>query len=193
MYDATLQFSSLAEQRATILTNLELTPGAYYLVTIHRAYNTDDPRRLSRLLYALSKLDLPVVFPVHPRTRKAIGKLDGWSNAGELAGQKSRVQFLPPLGYLDMLKLERQARRILTDSGGVQKEAYFFSVPCITLRPETEWVETVETGWNRIVDADPEQIAWAAREASWPETPPPPIFGDGHAAEKIVEAVMGRR
>jgi UDP-GlcNAc3NAcA epimerase len=187
MYDAALWFGELARQHSTVLAELGLERRSYALVTIHRAYNTDDRARLSCLLEAINRIELPVIFPVHPRTRKAIDELRGALAPGLSASEPGNVTCIDPLGYLDMLALEQNARRILTDSGGVQKEAYFFGVPCITLRPETEWVETVAAGWNRIADVDAEKIIWCVKDAPWPEAQPAPIFGDGHAAERIVE------
>jgi UDP-N-acetylglucosamine 2-epimerase len=125
-------------------------------------------------------LNMPVVFPVHARTRDRLAQIhDPQSTIRNL-------QSVDPLGYLDMLALEQAASLILTDSGGVQKEAYFFGVPCVTLRPETEWVETVAAGWNRLAWGDAAVVLEAARRP-WPTEPPPPVFGDGHAAERIVE------
>jgi UDP-GlcNAc3NAcA epimerase len=199
MYDAALMFAELAERRSTILYDLALAPRGYYLATIHRAYNTDYPCRLEQLLDTLSNLDLPVIFPLHPRARTKINEFNlsmplsppaPSASPRTRANEINQLKMIPPVGYLDMLTLEQNARMILTDSGGVQKEAYFFAVPCLTLRPETEWVETVQAGWNRVVDADPEQIAWAAHQAAWPTTPPPPVFGDGHAAKSIVETML---
>ena len=180
MYDAVQAFAERARQRSRILHRLNLTPGSYLLATVHRPANTEDPARLRAILDAFADLDLPVIFPVHPRTRRKLAEL-GWEEAAFAA---QGVRMIEPVGYLDMLMLEQHARRILTDSGGIQKEAYFFAVPCITLRDETEWVETVEAGWNVIVGADGEKIRRYGRWFS-PEGTPPPIFGDGRAAEKI--------
>ena len=179
MYDAALQFASLARERSAALRELGLAPKAYALVTLHRPYNVDDPERLRQVLDALGRLVMPVVFPVHPRTRAHLAEL------GNPQVLISRLQCVDPIGYLDMLALEQNAALILTDSGGVQKEAYFFATPCITLRPETEWVETVAAGWNRLAWGDAEIVLDAARQP-WPADPPPPVFGDGHASEKIV-------
>ena len=140
MVDAALQFADVARQRSTILAELDLTPKSYALATLHRPYNTDDPERLREVLAALDALEMPVIFPVHPRTRSRLAELAGTHHASR------NTQYVPPVGYLDMLALEQSAALILTDSGGVQKEAYFFAVPCVTLRPETEWVETVADG-----------------------------------------------
>ncbi len=177
MYDAVLYNIALAEQRAGVLARLGLEPGSYALATIHRPSNTDDPARLQAILAALRALaaDYPVVFPVHPRTRQKLAGLDSY---------EPNLHLIEPVGYLDMLLLERQARLILTDSGGVQKEAYFFAVPCLTLRRETEWVETVDTGWNRLVGNDLALIAQLAHDPK-PTGSPLPLFGDGHAADRI--------
>ncbi len=181
MFDAARQFAEAAAARATILARLGLAPRGYALATLHRPYNTDDPARLRLVLDALNRLELPVVFPVHPRTRARLAEMGTAECAGTLA---TGLHCVEPVGYLDMLALEQSARLILTDSGGVQKEAYFFGVPCVTLRPETEWVETVQTGWNRLAWGDAETVLAAAR-GPWPGDAPPPIFGDGHAAERI--------
>lgn len=182
MYDAVLQFAEIADLRSCILEQLGVTPRNYLLATLHRPYNTDSPASLRAILRAFADTDETVIFPVHPRTRQKIAELD------DAPGTKAaKVKMIEPLGYLDMLMLERHARLILTDSGGMQKEAYFFGVPCVTLRPETEWVETVEAGWNAIAGASPERILRAVKEHAWPTaSAPPQLFGDGHAAAKIV-------
>lgn len=184
MFDAFCYNAALADQRSTILAELELQPQAYYLATLHRPANTDDPARLQSLLDVLTTLDLPVVFPVHPRTRQHIER------HGLLPQSKiQNLKLIEPVGYLEMLALEKSAARILTDSGGVQKEAYMAGVPCITLREETEWVETVEAGWNILVGADPERIRAAVRDFA-PPADRPALYGDGHAAERIVNILM---
>jgi UDP-GlcNAc3NAcA epimerase len=180
MYDAALQHGSAAADRSHILERLQLRPKGFALATLHRPYNTDDPHRLQETLIALGALDLPVVFPIHPRTRDLLATI------GNPQSEIDNLKSVDPLSYLDMLALEQSAALILTDSGGVQKEAYFFAVPCVTLRPETEWVETVAAGWNRLAWGDAAVVVDAARR-SWPNEPPSPIFGDGHAAEQIVE------
>jgi UDP-N-acetylglucosamine 2-epimerase (non-hydrolysing)/UDP-GlcNAc3NAcA epimerase len=180
MADVSLAFREIAAERSTIVGDLELEPGEYLVVTAHRAGNVDDPARLERLVALLEALPAPVVFPVHPRTRarlEAAGLLD------RLAG----LALVAPLGYLDFLELARSARAILTDSGGVQKEAYLLGVPCVTLRATTEWAETVESGWNVLVDLD-RDAALAALE----RTPPAEhaeLYGGGHAAERVHDAV----
>jgi UDP-GlcNAc3NAcA epimerase len=189
MYDAVLQFGKIAQKKSRILQELNLIPTQYLLATVHRPYNTDVPEHLQSILTAFAELDERVIFPVHPRTRKKIAELG-------LSSQQpscSKIEFVPPVGYLDMLILEQNARLILTDSGGIQKEAFFFGVPCITLRPETEWVETVESGWNRLVGADCEQIVAAVKANTWPEGEPPGFFGDGHASERIVHIITQDR
>ena len=182
MYDAVLHFATLARQRSTLVRDLQLSRRGYALATIHRPYNTDDPEQLQRLLNALSALDLPVVFPVHPRTRARLA---------DLPSIDDNVLVLDPVGYLDMLALEQDAAIILTDSGGMQKEALWFGVPCVTLRPETEWVETVASGWNRL--AWPDEVAILdAVHRPWPVEPPPPLFGDPGASTRIVHLLSSR-
>jgi len=182
MYDALLQFVEVARQRSTVLDQLGLKPKHYLLATIHRPYNTDVPKNLYNILAALAEVGEPVIFPVHPRTHNKIAEADEVSG---LARESHTVKMVEPVGYLDMLTLEQNARLILTDSGGMQKEAFFCGVPCITLRPETEWIETVEAGWNVVTGADRERIVNAVRSFQ-PGGRPPAVFGDGHAAEKIV-------
>jgi UDP-GlcNAc3NAcA epimerase len=162
---------------------LGLEPGRYLLATIHRAENTDRSGRLAVLVESLGGTTEPVVFPVHPRTRKTL--------EAERIAVPSNVRIIDPIGYADMLTIARSARLILTDSGGLQKEAYWLGVPCVTLREETEWVETVDAGWNRLVSADPSRIREALRAVEKPSTHPP-LYGDGHAAERIVEILDGR-
>ncbi len=182
MLDANLANRPLARQRSTVLSTLELAPASFGLVTIHRAANTDDPNRLANIVKALSQVGETVVFPVHPRTRGALGKLD--VKFGD------NVRLIEPVGYFDMMVLEENARIIATDSGGVQREAYFMQKPCITLRDETEWTETIQVGWNKLVGVDVDVIV-----NSWKTfTPPaeqPPIFGNGRAGEKIAE-ILGK-
>jgi UDP-GlcNAc3NAcA epimerase len=185
MLDAVLEFGSIARQRSTILQQLEIEPGGYVLATLHRPYNTDVPENLASILEAFADISEPVVFPVHPRTRQKIESLHGSLQTN------GNVKMIDPVGYLDMLMLEQQARLILTDSGGMQKEAYFFGVPCITLRPETEWVETVAAGWNVLVGAEHEQITKAVTDHSWPSSTAPQLFGDGQAAQKIIGYLTG--
>jgi UDP-N-acetylglucosamine 2-epimerase len=180
MLDANLSNRILAQQKSTILSKLELVPEQFGLVTIHRAANTDDPNRLANIVQALSRVDETVVFPVHPRTRSALQKLDVQFG--------NNVRLIEPVGYYDMMVLEENARIIATDSGGVQREAYFMKKPCLTLRDETEWTETVQVGWNKLVGVDVDRILNEWRTFS-PPVKYPPIFGDGTAGEKIAEVI----
>lgn len=161
---------------SVILQQLELSPRGYLLATVHRAENTNDPDRLRLLLAALAAAGEPVVLPVHPRTKKSMSDID-------LAGM-DRLRFIDPVGYGDMVALERNARMILTDSGGVQKEAYWLGVPCITLRDETEWTETVANGWNVVTGVDTQRIVGAVRSFV-PPAERPPLYSDGQASERI--------
>jgi UDP-N-acetylglucosamine 2-epimerase (non-hydrolysing)/UDP-GlcNAc3NAcA epimerase len=183
MADVSLAFRDIADERSQILDQLELEPGGYLAVTAHRAGNVDDPDRLRLLVELLEALPLPAVLPVHPRTE---ARLDA---AGLLERLEAapRLRLTPPLGYLDFLELARHARAVLTDSGGVQKEAYLLGVPCVTLRDTTEWVETVEAGWNVLVDLDRDR-ALAALDRS-PPADRPELYGGGHAAERVVDVV----
>jgi UDP-N-acetylglucosamine 2-epimerase len=178
MLDVNLANRILARQKSTILSRLELAPEQYGLVTIHRAANTDDPARLANIVKVLTQVDETVVFPVHPRTRSALQKLD--VQFGD------NVCLIEPVGYYDMMLLEENARIIATDSGGVQREAYFMKKPCLTFRDETEWTETVQVGWNKLVGVDVKHILNEWKTFS-PPAEYPPIFGDGAAGEKIGE------
>jgi UDP-GlcNAc3NAcA epimerase len=215
MYDSILYYSELAEKKSTILQDLKLVgpqsalrhaprrvhgspephmvQGAvripnYYLATLHRAENTDNPKRLKSILKALNEIgkDVPVILPLHPRTKKMM-------KTYHLFPETQGIKLIDPVSYLDMLKLEKNAKAILTDSGGVQKEAYWFGVPCFTLRDETEWVETIQSGWNILVGSETKRIVEGVRHEKikkrhsknrW-------IFGDGKASEKIVRIIMG--
>jgi UDP-N-acetylglucosamine 2-epimerase len=197
MYDSILYYSKLTEKKSTILKDLNLllsndslspnskpqTPN-YYLATLHRAENTDDPRRLKSILRALSEIGrrIPVILPLHPRTRKMI-------KAYDLFPKGQGIRWIEPVSYLNMLSLEKNARAILTDSGGVQKEAYWLKVPCFTLREETEWVETVRSGWNVLVGTGAKRIVEEVGRLEKRKRPPRRIgiFGDGRASEKIVQ------
>jgi UDP-N-acetylglucosamine 2-epimerase len=174
MYDAFL-FNLEAARKRDTTRKLGLAHGRFALATVHRAENTDDPERLHSILAGIGESGLEVVLPLHPRTR---AKLKG--------PMPARIRVIDPVGYLDMLTLEEAAIVIVTDSGGVQKEAYFLGKPCITLRDGTEWAETVEAGWNLLVGSDSDTIAHAMRSFK-PNAIRPDLFGNGHAAERIAE------
>jgi UDP-GlcNAc3NAcA epimerase len=180
MFDSVLFNTELATKRSKILETLKLQNKAYALATVHRAENTDDSPRLQAIFEALEQISsegLRVVLPLHPRTRKLY-------DPSRFSGAK--IKIIEPVSYLDMLQLEQQARLILTDSGGVQKEAYWMKVPCITLRDETEWIETVEAGWNILAGADRDKIVESAKTDHKPSKQYP-AYGDGKAGEKIVD------
>jgi UDP-GlcNAc3NAcA epimerase len=179
MLDANLRLAPIARERSRMLEELAVGPGGYALATVHREANVREPA-LGNIVEALNSLEERVVFPLHPRTAAAIEE-----RGHRLAGN---VHPRPPLGYLDFAALASQARVILTDSGGVQKEAYWYSVPCLTLRENTEWVETVETGWNRLVGTDPRGIVSAAAEIEVPSQHPD-LYGEGHAADSIADLI----
>ncbi|MCI5156841.1 MAG: UDP-N-acetylglucosamine 2-epimerase (non-hydrolyzing) [Candidatus Electrothrix sp. AUS1_2] len=189
MYDAALYYAEKAEQKSDILRSLNVQPKGYILTTVHRAENTDDPVRLRNIVAMLSRLakQRTVVFPLHPRTRNALVQ-------SGLQDSLTGCMMIDPVGYLDMVMLEKNAQYIVTDSGGVQKEAYFHKVPCITLRDETEWVELVELGWNRL-GSPREQInladilirdSFAMREGK-------NSYGDGRAARHIAKLMLSAK
>jgi UDP-N-acetylglucosamine 2-epimerase (non-hydrolysing) len=181
MVDAQIDCLRIAEKESRILDHLELGAREYHLATVHRPGNTDDPVRLTSIVDALRKIG-DVVFPCHPRAEKSLKKLGLWNDL------RDDVNVIKPVGYLDMLILEKHAKKILTDSGGVQKEAYLLGIPCITLREETEWVETLEEGWNVLAGADEEKIVKLARESS-PNKKQHQVFGSGDASKKIAEKI----
>ena len=191
MYDAVLAFLLIAERKSNILNKLGLSEKSYRakrycLATIHRAENTDNPERLKRIFDALSSLakdDNKIIVPLHPRTLKRIKEI-------KIGKFNANLCITEPVSYLDMLFLEKNAQLVLTDSGGVQKEAFFLEIPCVTLREETEWVETVESGWNRLVGTDPQGIVAVAQEIICRKSRGQAnmdAYGDGQAARKIVE------
>jgi UDP-N-acetylglucosamine 2-epimerase len=176
MYDALLHNLAVAHKRSTVLQSLGLEKGNYVLATIHRAANTDDPARMAAILEAFGSLSVQVIFPVHPRTRKII------QEAG--LSRSRNIRMVEPVGYFDVLVLQENSSCILTDSGGMQKEAYLLGVRCITLREETEWVETVQAGWNRLTGVDGAAILDAFE--SWHQsTERPALYGNGNAASEI--------
>ena len=173
MYDAFLYNVEKTRGQAGVVKKLGLEHGGFALVTVHRAENTDDPDRLRSIVRGIEQSGQEVVLPLHPRTRARL-----------LEDVSPRIRLIEPVGYLDMLALEDSAALIVTDSGGVQKEAYFLGKPCVTLRDSTEWTETVDAGWNVLVGSDSKRIA-AAIGSFRPNGERPDLFGDGHAAEKI--------
>lgn len=187
MYDVAKRFSRKSNDKKFTLSRLGISRHGYVLVTVHRAENTDDKDRLTHILSALSTLaaSMPVVFPMHPRTRKMVQKFG-------LSAVLKKINVIEPAGFLDMIGLESNASLIMTDSGGVQKEAYFHRVPCVTLREETEWVETVSAGWNRVAKRLTRDAILAAAHAMLrPNAKRKTIaeYGSGHAAEKIVRRI----
>ena len=186
MFDAVQHYRDLAREHVS-LESYGLQHQAYALCTLHRQENTDSPARLNSILSGLRQIakNLPVVLPMHPRTRAKLA-LQNDSNA--LDG----LMLLDPVPYLEMQRLQMSAKLILTDSGGMQKEAYFHRVPCITLRDETEWVETVEVGWNQLVGANEEKIIAASMDTSARATEHGNLYGDGHAAEKILSILQAQ-
>lgn len=184
MYDAVLYYRERAREQIS-LEAFGLSHQNYVLCTLHRQENTDDPKRLHSILSALREIakSIPLVLPLHPRTKY---KIEQQHNADVLSG----ITVLEPLPYLEMQRLQMSAKLILTDSGGMQKEAYFHQVPCITLRDETEWVETVEVGWNQVVGANAAQIHSAWRGAKPPGGRTETLYGDGNAAASAVEVIL---
>jgi UDP-N-acetylglucosamine 2-epimerase len=180
MADANMRLAPLARERSRILEGLGVEPCRYAVATVHREANVQSAR-LARILEGLSRLDERVIFPAHPRTRQAIA-----SNTVLLG---TNVALVDPLGYMDFAALASQARVILTDSGGLQKEAYWYGVPCVTLRPSTEWKDTVELGANVLVDDDPDAIAQAAATTRMPPNRPE-LYGDGRAADRIADVLI---
>ncbi|MCV3214644.1 UDP-N-acetylglucosamine 2-epimerase (non-hydrolyzing) [Plectonema radiosum NIES-515] len=181
MMDSILTYQAKAKQTSEILVKYQLQPNKFYLATIHRPSNTDDSHRLSSILDNLTKLDFSVVFPIHPRTQAKIEKmgLSHYLNTNSILA-------IPPVSYLDMLMLESACKAVITDSGGIQKEAYILGRPCLTLRNETEWKETVEVGWNQLVQ--PETLCQAIANFT-PPSEAPTLYGEGKASAKIAEII----
>ena len=180
MYDVLLKNIEIAQKKSKILEKFNLKPKEYFLLTIHRASNADNLDNLRKILAAANKIKGKVIFPVHPRTKKLLAKIE--------ISQFENIKTIRPLGYFDMLVLEKNSKKILTDSGGVQKEAFWLSVPCITLREETEWAETLKFGWNILVGTSEEKIIKAAMELRLKKTPDK-SFGNGNAAKKIMDVI----
>ena len=187
MYDAAICFGAIAEEKSEIISTLGLQPKSFRLCTVHRAENTNDPERLTQIILALVEIatpDCPVIFPLHPRTKVYINNY----NLGATIESNKYLRLITPVDYLDMVMLEKNAETIFTDSGGVQKEAYFHRTPCITLREETEWTETVEAGWNQIAGYKTEKIIECLTNKT--EKTEIKEYGNGQAAKKIVNAIF---
>lgn len=180
MFDAINLFKEKAEIKSNILNNLGINPKDYILSTIHRAENTNDASRLTNILSALGKSNKTIILPLHPRTKKFINDYN--------LNVSDNIKIIDPIGYLDMIKLMNNAQKIVTDSGGIQKEAYFLEVPCITMRDETEWIETIENGWNILVGSCEDKILTAINEFK-PSGTPAKVFGDGNAAKIIIDVI----
>lgn len=192
MYDNSLHFSTVADQKVDLLQRLEMTGKRYALATLHRDSNTDHKERLNDILDAYLDLsnDIDIILPLHPRTRKMIEQLVDQEKTSKLT-QNSHIKLIEPVSFLEMIQLEKHAQLVMTDSGGVQKESYFFKKPCVILRPETEWVEIVETGAATLVDADRQNIVETSRHyLQHPPTSFPTIFGDGHSAEFMLQKML---
>lgn len=184
MYDSVLAHLEIAEEKSAILSELGLLDQEFFLATVHRASNTDNLTSLENIFNALLQIDCPVIVPLHPRTRAALNRLENCDRYLEADG----IRIVSPAGYLDFLKLEKHARLILTDSGGVQKEACFLQTPCVTLRTYSPWPETVEDGWNVLVPPETEAILAAVENMSLPSNlEATGAFGNGHAAAAICE------
>ena len=183
MYDNALYFSKMAEKKSTILKDCHVSSGNYILATIHRDFNTDDPDRIETIFRALSRVaeenDIPIVLPLHPRTKKYLP-----------SGLSGKIHIIPPASFFDILTLEKNARVVMTDSGGVQKEAFFFGKPCVILRPETEWVEILEYHAGILSDADYDRIINAYNTLSGNDVCFPPLFGDGKASHIILQSII---
>jgi len=187
MYDAALTFGKIAEQASTILSSLRLESKQFYLCTVHRAENTGDRERLSQIISALVEIarpECPVILPLHPRTKKNI---ELWQIDSIIASNEA-LRLIEPVDYLDMIMLEKHAKTILTDSGGIQKEAYFHRTPCITLRDETEWIETITAGWNQLAGYRKEDILNCLKNKT--QKTEIDEYGDGHAADKIIQTLL---
>lgn len=196
MLDAVQAFAPVAAAHSHILEELGVIPGQFLLVTIHRAENTDSPDRLEKIVETLCALERPAVFAMHPRLRARLKQDRALAPLNQRLLSASHLQIVPPLPYLDMLHLENNAQVVLTDSGGVQKEAYFLATPCLTLRDETEWIETLQDGWNRVVGTSAETIvplieSICSQNGASPKSQPRlSEFGDGHASDRILQVLQ---
>lgn len=189
MYDNSMYFSAMADEKSDIIERMGLSHRNYILATIHRPANTDNPENLRNIFRALNdiaeKHQIDVVLPLHPRTRNKISDF-----RLEIDDLSPRLRIIEPASFFEIIRLEKNARVVMTDSGGVQKEAFFYGAPCVILRPETEWVEIVEAGAGIIADADYERIMQAYEDLAGKPVHFPQLFGDGHASEKIISEIM---
>ena len=196
MYDNSIYFSKVSDNGSSLINDLGLVPNEFILSTVHRNDNTDVVENLTTIFLSfldiVEKHQLPIVLPLHPRTSKMMKKLLSKNLLDQIAACEL-IRIIPPTSFLDIISLEKNCRIVITDSGGVQKEAYFFKKPCVILRPQTEWIEIVETGSAVIADADQEKIVGAVNEfLSSKELSFPPVFGDGKAAEFIVDELLNK-
>ncbi|MEA3311231.1 MAG: UDP-N-acetylglucosamine 2-epimerase (non-hydrolyzing) [candidate division WOR-3 bacterium] len=184
LLDTLHHFLPIARKRSDILKRLEIGDGSFWLLTMHRPYNVDEVEKLKKVLVTLSGTDHPrIIFPCHPRTQKTIKEI--------AEHELNHIDIIPPVSYLDMLVLEEHTQIILTDSGGVQREAYFLARPCFTLREETEWPETLKGGWNRLVGTDPDAVIEGIKQAKAPDSLRDlGAFGDGKAAQRMHEGIL---
>ncbi|OQX96618.1 UDP-N-acetylglucosamine 2-epimerase (non-hydrolyzing) [candidate division KSB1 bacterium 4572_119] len=180
MLDAAVQFAPIAEEKSNVLKQLSIKPKSYMLLTLHRAENTDYFENMESIIAALMDSKAQIVFPIHPRTVKYLKQY----NLYDVVKKSSNILLIEPVSFMDMIVLEKNASKILTDSGGIQKEAYFYKVPCVTMRDETEWVETVEDGWNIVVGANYDKIREAIEGFS-PSSVQQGHYGDGNASGQI--------
>lgn len=183
MYDNTLYFSKFAEKKSSVLKDHGLYPDNFVLATVHRDFNTDNPKRICSIFNAISSIaernEIPVILPLHPRTKKYLPE-----------SISERIIIIPPASFFDILTLEKNAKIVMTDSGGVQKEAFFFGKPCIILRPETEWIEILEHNAGILADADFDRITDAYRTLSGNTVCFPPVFGDGNASHIVLQSIL---
>jgi UDP-N-acetylglucosamine 2-epimerase (non-hydrolysing) len=182
MYDAILWARDVAREESEILNGLSIQADKFILSTVHRAANTDDRNTLESIIDGLSNAPLPVVLPLHPRTEERLEEygLRGWAI--------DELEVIDPIGYIDFVRLVNDAERVATDSGGVQKEAFYLGTPCVTMREETEWRETTECGWNRLVGSDSAKIRDALKANDWPESKPD-LYGNGQASRRVIEVL----
>ena len=182
--DVLNRWMPIVDKRSRILDLLDVVPGEYIVVTVHRAENTDNPVNLGNIVKALLNIPYRIVFPVHPRTRNALGRMGLLRKLEE----SENIVLTKPLGYIDFIKMVKHSWKVITDSGGVQREAYLLGIPCIVLRDRTEWVELVEAGWVKLVGTDPDKIVKSVEEFG-PKESKPGLLGDGRAGERIASII----